>query len=188
MTRGIHTLVALLGFLGCCALEARSQPTLPNLLTGPTVLTVGPGRDFSTVAAAVAAAQNGDTIEVQAGTYTNDYASISKNITLRAVGGTVNMVSTGLIPNGKAIFITNGDITINNFAFSGAQVTNRNGAGIRYERGNLILNNCHFLHNKNELLSEQILGGSLTINPSKFHYTGYGDGKPPNFNVGKIAI
>src|SRR5215210_1386526 len=128
MTRGIHTLVALLGFLGCWALEARSQPTLRNLLTGSTVLTVGPGRDFSTIAAAVAAAQNGDTIEVQAGSYTNDYASISKNITLRAVGGTVNMVSTGLIPNGKGIFITNGNITLNNFEFTGAKVADRNGA------------------------------------------------------------
>ncbi len=29
----------------------------------------------------------------------------------------VSMVSTGLIPNGKAIFITSGNITINNFDF-----------------------------------------------------------------------
>jgi hypothetical protein len=150
-------------------------------------LIVGLGRDFSTIAAAVAAAQNGDTIEVQAGTYTNDYASISKNITLRAVGGTVNMVSTGLIPNGKAIFITNGDITINNFDFSGAQVTNRNGAGIRYERGNLILNNCHFHHNENGLLSAPDPSGSITINHSEFAYNGYGDGQTHNLYVGKIA-
>ena len=34
----------------------------------------------------------------------------------------VSMVSTGLIPNGKAIFITSGNITIDNFEFSGAQV------------------------------------------------------------------
>ena len=37
------------------------------------VLSVGPGKPYSTIATAVAAAQNGDTIEVQAGTYTNQY-------------------------------------------------------------------------------------------------------------------
>jgi hypothetical protein len=40
------------------------------------VLSVGSGKPYSTIAAAVAA-QNGDTIEVQAGTYINDYVSIS---------------------------------------------------------------------------------------------------------------
>ena len=74
------------------------------------VLSVGPGKPYSTIATAVAAAQNGDTVEVQAGTYTNQYLSINKNITLQGVGGMVSMVSTGLIPNGKAIFITSGNI------------------------------------------------------------------------------
>src|SRR5215213_2577372 len=68
------------------------------------VLSVGPGKLYPTIGAAVTAAQNGDTVEVQAGTYTNQYVSINKNITLQGVGGMVSMVSTGLIPNGKAIF------------------------------------------------------------------------------------
>src|SRR5918992_4466575 len=97
------------------------------------VLSVGSGKPYATIDAAVTAAQSGDTIEVQAGTYTNQYASINKNITLQGVGGMVKMVSTGLIPNGKGIFITNGNITINNFEFSGAKVADANGAGIRYE-------------------------------------------------------
>src|SRR3954451_8242420 len=88
------------------------------------VLSVGPGQQYSTITAAVAAAQNGDTIQVQAGVYPDQYISIRKNITLQGVGGRVEIVSTGLIPNGKAIFITNGDITIENFPFSGARVAN----------------------------------------------------------------
>jgi len=108
------------------------------------VLSVGSGKPYSTIAAAVAAAQNGDTIEVQAGTYVNDYVSISKNITLQGVGGMVSMVSTGLIPNGKGILITDGNVTINNFEFSGAKVADGNGAGIRHETGNLTLNNDGF--------------------------------------------
>src|SRR5215211_3231440 len=129
------------------------------------ILSVGSGKPYSTIASAVTAAQNGDTIEVQAGTYTNDYASISKNITLQGVGGMVKLVSTDLIPNGKGIFVTNGDITINNFEFSGAQVVDNNGAGIRFETGNLVLNDCYLHNNQNGLLGGS--SGTLTVNNSE---------------------
>ena len=108
MTRAIAAPVAFLALLSCWTLQACPQPISRDLITEPAVLTVGPGKKFSTIATAVAAARNGDTIEVEAGTYINDYVSINKNIALQAVGGTVEMVSTGLIPNGKAICITNG--------------------------------------------------------------------------------
>src|SRR3954453_2799493 len=104
-------------------------------------LTVGSGKQFSTIVAAVAAAQNGDTINVDAGTYTNQWMHISKDITLQGVGGMVSMVSTGLVPHGKGMFLTGGNITISNFTFSGALVADYNGAGIRQQTGNLVLNN-----------------------------------------------
>ena len=97
------------------------------------------------------------------------------------------MVSTGLIPNGKAIFITNGDITIDNFSFSGAQVINRNGAGIRYERGNLVLNNCYFHHNEDGLLAAPDVIGSIKINHSEFAFNGFGDGQSHNLYVNGVA-
>jgi hypothetical protein len=151
------------------------------------VLSVGSGKPYSTISAAVAAAQNGDTVEVQSGTYANDYVSISKDITLQGVGGMVEMVSTGLIPNGKGILVTNGNITVNNFAFSGARVADENGAGIRYESGNLVLNNSHFYNNENGLLSGASATGSITINGSEFSSNGRGDGQTHNLYVGKIA-
>src|SRR3954447_25126981 len=151
------------------------------------ILTVGPGEQFAKISDAIAAAQNGDTINVDAGTYTNDYASISKNITLQGIGGMVKLVSTGLIPNGKGIFVTNGNITINNFEFSGAQVADQNGAGIRYETGNLTLNNCYFHDNENGLLGGYRSTDSLTINNSEFAYNGYGDGQTHNLYVGNIG-
>ena len=187
MTRAIAAPVAFLVLLSCWTLQARPQPISRDLVTEPAVLTVGPGKKFSTIATAVAAARNGDTIEVQAGTYIDDYVSINKNITLQAVGGTVEMVSTGLIPNGKAIFITNGDITIDNFSFSGARVINRNGAGIRYERGNLVLNNCYFHHNEDGLLAAPDMIGSIKINHSEFAFNGFGDGQSHNLYVNGVA-
>ena len=155
-----------------------------------TILTVGSGKQFSTIAAAVSAAHNGDTIQVQAGTYVNDYATIDKNLTLQGVGGMVKMVSTGLIPNGKGILIINTnatsyDVTINNFEFSGAKVADHNGAGIRHQGGDLVLNNCYFHDNEDGLLSGNL--GTLTINNSEFAYNGYGDGQTHNLYVGKIA-
>src|SRR5689334_14783259 len=72
MTRAIVAWVAFLVLLSCWTPEARPQPTSRDLPTEPAVLTVGRGKKFSTIATAVAAARNGDTIEVQAGTYIND--------------------------------------------------------------------------------------------------------------------
>src|SRR6266481_5850964 len=99
----------------------------------------------------------------------------------------VNMVSTGLIPNGKAIFITRGNDTINNFSFSGAQVNDSNGAGIRYEGGNLILNNDYFHNNQEGLLAASNPSGSITINNSEFANNGAGDGFSHNLYVNEIG-
>ena len=45
-------------------------------------LNVGAGQTYSTLAAAVAASRDGDVIAVQAGTYVNNFATISKDITI----------------------------------------------------------------------------------------------------------
>jgi len=147
------------------------------------VLTVGPGKQYSTIAAAIAASHNGDTIEVQAGTYTNDFAIINTKITLEGVGGMVNMVCTEQIPNGKAFFVTNADVTINNFSFTGAQVADQNGAGIRYQKGNLVLNYDSFFHNQDGLLGGSGLVGTITINNSEFADNGVSD--PTSAGYGK---
>ena len=89
------------------------------------LLTVGPGQQYATIAAAVAAARAGDTIQVQAGTYTNDFVTAFKSITLQAVGGVVKMVATVAPPNGKAIIDEGGsgvNVTINGFEISGARL------------------------------------------------------------------
>ncbi len=140
------------------------------------LLTVGPGQQFSTIAAAIAASHNGDTIQVQAGTYTNDFASINTDITLEGVGGMVNMVSTEEIPNGKGILVTNGNDTINNFSFSGAYVapSDANGAGIRDQAGNLVLNHDYFFNNQNGLLGGAA-GSTITINYCEFANNGVSD-------------
>ena len=72
-------------------------------------LTIAKGRSafaISTISAAVAASHDGDVIAVQAGTYANDFATISTDITLHGVGGMANFVATVAPPNGKGILVT----------------------------------------------------------------------------------
>ena len=71
------------------------------------VLTVGQGEQFSTIAAAVGAASPGDTIDVQAGTYNDQFLTIEQSLTLQAVGGEVVMTEDTEPPDGKAM-ITEG--------------------------------------------------------------------------------
>jgi len=151
-----------------------------------TIRTVGAGKQFSTIPDAIVAAQSGDTIQVDAGTYANQSVVFNKNLTLEGVGGTIKMISTGTIPNGKAILVVNGNINISNFEFSGAAVNDRNGAGIRYEGGNLTLTNTYFHHNQDGLLAASA-AGSITIKNSEFAFNGDGSGQTHNLYVNHIS-
>ncbi len=154
-------------------------------------LTVGPGQQYATIEAAVAAAASGDTVDVQAGIYTNDFVSIFKNLTLQAVGGVVQMVATVNPPNGKAIIDEGGAgiaVTINGFDISGAVVPDNNGAAVRYEGGSLALNNDYFHNNQEGMLAATDPNGIITINNSEFAFNGAGDGLSHNLYVNDIAL
>ncbi len=153
-----------------------------------TTLTVGAGQEFSTLAAAVAASQNGDVVAVQAGTYTNQFADVyNKAITIEGVGGQANFVATEAPSDGKAIIDTNGNVTLKNLTFSGAAVGDGNGAGVRYEAGNLTVDSCYFHDNQNGLLSSASPTGTISINNSQFIHNGTGTGYTHNIYVGEIA-
>ena len=102
------------------------------------VLTVTPGQSIQD---AVNAASPGDTIDVNAGTYTDDFLTIEQSLTLQAVGGEAKLVEDTDPPDGKA-YITEGQsgisVAINGFDISGVSVGDGNGAAIRYEGGNLV--------------------------------------------------
>lgn len=117
-------------------------------------------------------AKSGDTIEIDAGTYVNDYTTwTQENITLRGVGGMAHLQSTGLIPNNKAIWIVSGNNTaIENIEFSGARVVDTNGAGIRHEGGDLTLRNTYFHHNEFSVLTGAHPDASLIVESSRFWF------------------
>jgi hypothetical protein len=159
----------------------------PGTPAARTVLTVGPGRQHATVAAAIAASRDGDVVAIDAGTYTNDFATINTRITLQGVGGMARLVATVPPPNGKGILVTNTDITIDRLEFSGATVPDNNGAGIRYQAGHLTILNSHFHRNQNGILANPDAAGSITIRNSEFGHNGFGDGYTHNLYVGTVA-
>ncbi len=97
------------------------------------------------------------------------------------------MVATEQIPNGKAILITDTDVTINGFTFSGATVGDANGAGIRYQAGNLVIENSVFENNQNGILGGAVPGGTIDIENSEFINNGSGTGYTHGIYIGDIA-
>jgi len=149
------------------AAAALARPALAQSPPRPP-LTVGPGRQFATLAAAIAAAAEGDLLLIAAGRYQDDTAHLTKRLTLRAEGGLAELVATMPPPNGKAILVIGADATLEGIAFSGARVANLNGAGIRYEGGHLLLRRCRFEDNQMNLLAAPDPAGSLTVERCAF--------------------
>ena len=149
---------------------------------GTTVLTVGVGRQFQTVAAAIGAAPDGSVILVDAGTYTNDFAVVNTKIALVAVGGRVIMDATVPPPNFKGILTVETGARIEGFTFTGAHIPDEeghNGAGIRQEGGNLVLYNDEFENNQDGILTGATDGApqtTITIDHSLFDDNGGDDG------------
>lgn len=155
--------------------------------TSGNVIKVGPSHGIRTIATAAALAKDGDTIEIEAGDYPGDVAVWKQDrLVIRGIGGRVRLVAGGASAEGKAIWVVRGGrITIDNIEFTGARVPDRNGAGIRFEKGHLVVRNCRFLDNENGILTS---GGNLDleIENSEFGHNGAGDGYSHNLYVGAI--
>ncbi len=157
-----------------------------------TVLRVGPGRQFSTVQAAAAVAGDGSVIEIDPGEYDDDIVVWrASHLTVRgAGGGRAHIHGTAVIPfvsgddrrNGKGLWVIQGSaMRVENMEFSGAKVTDGNGAGIRNEGNNLTVCNGYFHDDENGFLGGAY--GTLLIEYSEFANNGAGDGQTHNVYV-----
>lgn len=154
------------------------------------LIEVGSQRAIKTLAAAAAVARDGAVIEVDAGDYVGDVAVWSQNdLTLKARGGPVRLRADGKSAEGKGIWVVRGQrMRVQGFEFTEAAVRDRNGAGIRLERGSLHVRNCRFLRNENGILTGNDPTIELTIEDSEFGFNGAGDGQSHNLYVGRIAL
>lgn len=149
------------------------------------VLKVGPDKPFKNPSEAAEVAQDGDIIEIDAGTYTGDVAVWNQNnLVIRGVGGLAHLEANGMNARGKGIWVVKGNsTTIENIEFSGATVPDQNGAGIRQEGSGLTVRGCYFHDNENGILGG---GGSesvVLIENSEFANNGFGDGFSHNIYI-----
>jgi hypothetical protein len=160
----------------------------------PTVLVVGTQPGDLTFAQAAAAAQTGDTVQVQAGTYTSfDVKWYASNLTIQAVGGPVILDDNGYaISNQKGIFDIVGDnAVVGGITFENAHDLGDNGhnyAGIRDEGSGLTLDGCTFLNNDDGLLVTPVGSrvSNVLVEYSIFSNNGYGDGYSHNLYVNHV--
>ena len=183
-------------FVRCALIVLLVAPWLSTAAT----LQVGINKPYQTITAAVTAAQPGSLIEIDVGIYADETININKdNLTLRGVGGRAHvrwgtgnyLTNTAIIGNGKAIFVISApNATIENMEFSGAKVVDQNGAGIRYEGGNLIIRGSYFHDNENGILGQGGASNTLLIEHSIFERNGYcpvGTGCAHNVYIGTMG-
>jgi hypothetical protein len=179
-------------FTGTTTVTVASSPVAQNFAATGHVLTVGPGKTYATIAAAAAKAVDGDVIQVDAGTYTDDVVVWRQNnIAVRGVGNgraavvgnrVISFVSGDDRNNGKALWVVEGsNVRVENIEFANAQVTDGNGAGIRNDGRNLTVCNGYFHDDQDGFLGDAI--GTLTIQYSTFTRNGIGDGYTHNVYV-----
>lgn len=149
-------------------------------------LWVGAGEKFAHLRDAVAASRDGDTIYVKAGTYYNDFATVTHDVRIVGVGGKAHFKATVNASNGKAILVTRADVEIENLEFSGAKVRDRNGAGIRHEKGDLTVRDSFFHDNQNGILVAPIPGADILIDGSTFLRNGTAGGRTHGIYVNEV--
>lgn len=151
-------------------------------------LQVGADKPFSTPCAASAAAEDGDTVEIDAGTYEGDVCAwTASGLTIRGVGGFAVLDAAGQASGGKGTWVIQGDdTTVEWVEFTGAAVPDQNGAGIRLEGTNLVVDHCSFHDNEDGILAGDNADSDIVITHSEFDHNGQGDGQSHNLYINHV--
>ena len=156
------------------------------------VISVGPGGQYQTIGDAVTAA-NGDpdlgnhyVISVVPGTYLNDFAEVTRPMTIRSdpafPGQRAILKATVPLPNEKGIILTFARLHVRGLVFEGARIADSlggNGSGIRDQQtgpnARLVVENSIFRHNQEGILQGDDLDETITIVNSRFINNGNPD-------------
>jgi hypothetical protein len=125
------------------------QPTF----SGQVGATIRVPQDQPTIAAGIAAAQDGDTVLVSGGVYREHNLTITNGIAVLSVGGSGVTTIDGQSIGGTRVFTVNSTST-NLATISGFSIINGNaystrldGAGLHWIAGPLLISNCVFSNN-----------------------------------------
>jgi hypothetical protein len=152
------------------------------------VFPVGPARTYTAPSKVMNLVSNGDTVEIDAGTYSGDVGTWTKNdLVIRCPNGMAHLDAAGKNAGGKAIWVITGKNTyIENIEFSGCTVPDTNGAGIRQEGANLELRHCYFHDNEDGILTGKDTTSDILFEACEFARNGHGDGYSHNMYIGNI--
>ena len=136
----------------------------------PLAEKVGPQERITTITDAARLARDGEVIEIRPGDYRGQPAVWNQNeLTIRGSGVRPVMLADGKIAEGKAIWVVRGNnVQIENVEFRGARAAAGNGAGIRFERGSLMVRRCAFFDNENGILTANLPEMTLEVVDSEF--------------------
>ncbi len=127
------------------------------------------GRSFARLDDAVAALGGGDgTILIAPGTYPECASIAGGNVTLRATTPSTAIFDGGAC-EGKATLVLRGaSATIDGLVFQNVKVPDRNGAGIRLEKGDLTVVRSTFRDSEQGILTADDPAATVTIERSTF--------------------
>jgi hypothetical protein len=138
--------------------------------SAPATLKVGPSQTFKTPSAAAAVAKNGDYIEIEPGQYFDCAVWSADDLVIEGTGPGV--VITDKTCMGKGLFVIEGNnTTVRNLTLTRSRVPDMNGAGIRLDKGSLIVDNVKFTDNQSGILGG-VRGTKVTIRNSDFNRNG----------------
>jgi Right handed beta helix region len=151
-------------------------------------LSVGAGKTYAKPSLAAAAAQKGDVIEIDPGTYSDDCAVWrADGLTIRGVGERPVMDAKGTAADEKAIWLIKGDnTTIENVELKGCAVKERDGSAIRLEGKNLNVRKCYIHDNEDGIYINDNPNSEINIEYSEFSHNGYGNGQSHNIYVNYV--
>ena len=140
-------------------------------VTGASAATswmVSPAGTPMALAAAVAQAADGDTIELAPGEYRGTLVLENRRLTLRGSGKVV-VVGEDKPGDAKALWtVRGGEVLIESVEFRGARAKDGSGAGVRQEGGRLTLRKTQFLDNEHGVLATNDDQAELLIENSIF--------------------
>ena len=161
------------GAAGSAAAGERSAGERVGSVRSAATLRVGPTRAIRSLGEAARRARDGDVVEIDPGEYHAPSAIWTQNDLLirgpRSASARAVMIADGASAEGKAIWVVRGGrVRIEDIEFRGARVASGNGAGIRFERGELAIERCASFDNEMGLLTAGSEQMTLTIRDSEF--------------------
>ncbi|MBX7156625.1 MAG: T9SS type A sorting domain-containing protein [Candidatus Kapaibacterium sp.] len=149
---------------------------------------VGPTREFKTPSSISTKVASGDVVYIDSADYRGDVCTWSAdNLSLRGFNGRPRLFADGKSAGGKAIWVIKGNnTTVSNIEFLECKVPDKNGAGIRQEGTNLLVQICVFRRNEMGILAGNNILSTITVEYCEFDHCGYGDGFSHNIYINHI--